>query len=67
MVIRKKNENRISNKAYASERITNVEGRLAVHRLRFTILFPFRAFEISWFRDYLFWHLSFDIHWAFGL
>jgi hypothetical protein len=26
-----------------------------------------RAFEISWFCDYLFWHLSFDIHLEFEL
>ncbi len=23
-------------------------------------LFYFRAFQISWFSDYLFWHLSFE-------
>jgi hypothetical protein len=25
-------------------------------------LYLFRAFEISWFRDYLFWVFAFDIH-----
>ena len=51
-------EKRISN---IEQGIMNFEGRFAVHRLRFTKLFSFRAFEISWFRDYLFWGLAFVI------
>ena len=45
----------------------NVEGRLAGHHLRLTILFPFRAFVLSSFRDYLFWVFAFDICHSFGI
>jgi hypothetical protein len=55
---RNQNEKRISN---IEQGILNFEGRFAVHRLRFTKLFSFRAFEISWFRDHLFWDLAFVI------
>jgi hypothetical protein len=63
----KKEVNSDQKKTNIKQSITNVERRLAVHRLRFTILSPFGAFEISWFRDYLFWHLAFGIHLEFGL
>ncbi len=68
-------EKRISN---IEQGIRNFEGRFAVHRLRFTKLFSFRAFEISLpaiasataggFVIICFgvWHLSFDIHLSFG-
>jgi hypothetical protein len=63
----KKEVNSDQKKTNIKQSVTNVERRLAVHRLRFTILSPFGAFEISWFRDYLFWHLTFNWNLGFDI